>query len=850
MTKTVFGLGVLAAVLLLAGAPLMIVLMNGSDIAVLIGAAVLLIALGWFFFAPRKAIHATSEGKNQSIEIIVKGGYSPDTIQATVGVPLHITFDRQESGSCTEKVLIPAFRISADLPANRRTVVTFTPDTPGTYEFACGMNMVHGKLIIKPAGAPTVESEKVQTPLEAPDEYQSSGLELWAQSESDATIGRVAEIRDLTRRVIIGAVLTLPVLIAVMGDALGVNMPSVLMNHWTQLALITPVMFYVGAPIHTIGWLTLRHRSAEMNTLITLGTSAAYGYSVLATFAPRILPTNVRAVYFEAVGVIITLILFGRLLETRAKAGTGEAIRALLDLQPPTARVLRNDSEIEIPVEQVLVGDVVIVRPGEKIPVDGIVVSGRSAVDESMVTGESIPVEKEQDVIVIGGTLNGTGSLHIRTTKIGVNTVLAQIIKMVQQAQATKAPIQRLADSISSIFVPAVIAISILTFASWYILGPAPAFTYALVAAVSVLIIACPCALGLATPLSIMVSTGKGAQAGVLIRSAEALETAHKIDSVILDKTGTITAGKPLLTDVVALPGFDENQVLRLVASAERESEHPLASAIVNGANAKGLNLAKFDEFSSVTGQGVRALVENYVVLVGNRKLLDENSIDSEALVEIENRLAGQGKTPMLVAINGKAAGVVAVADTVRLTSLASISALQRLGLRTLMITGDNARTANAIGAQVGILEADIRSQVLPENKASAVAELQKQGHLVAMVGDGINDAPALAQADVGFAIASGTDAAIEAADITLMSGSLKGVVTAIELSRSTMTNIRQNLFFALIYNGLGLPIAAGVLYPVIGLRLSPMIAAGAMALSSLSVVLNANRLRSWHPSP
>ena len=823
--------------------------MNGSDIAVLIGAVVLLLALGWFFFAPRKATQVTTLGNNQSVEIIVKGGYSPDTIQATVGIPVQITFDRRESGSCTEKVIIPAFRIAADLPANRRTVVTFTPDTPGTYEFACGMNMVHGKIIINPAGVSDTVSKDLEPPFENPVDTQSTGLDLFADDESNGAIGRVAEIRDLTRRVIIGAVLTLPVLIAVMGDALGINIPSFLMNHWTQFALITPVMLYVGAPIHTIGWLTLRHRSAEMNTLITLGTTAAYGYSVLATFAPRILPTNVRAVYFEAVGVIITLILFGRLLEVRAKAGTGEAIRALLELQPPTARVLRNNTEIEIPVEQVVVGDEVIVRPGEKIPVDGIVESGRSAVDESMVTGESIPVEKGQGDIVIGATLNGTGALHIRTTKVGVNTVLAQIIKMVQQAQATKAPIQRLADSISSIFVPAVIAISIVTFASWYILGPAPAFTYSLVAAVSVLIIACPCALGLATPLSIMVSTGKGAQAGVLIRSAEALETAHKIDSVILDKTGTITAGKPLLTEVLALPGFEEDYVLRLVASAERESEHPLASAIITGAITKGLVLLKIEEFSSMTGRGVRALVDDNVVLVGNRKLLSENGIDSSALVEIENRLSGEGKTAMLVALNGKAAGVVAVADTVRPTSFASITALQGLGIRAFMITGDNSRTANAIGAQVGISESDIQSQVLPENKASAVMELQKQGHLVAMVGDGINDAPALAQADVGFAIATGTDVAIEAADITLMSGSLTGVVTAIELSRSTMTNIRQNLFFALIYNGIGLPIAAGILYPVLGLRLSPMIAAAAMALSSLSVVLNANRLRSWHPA-
>ncbi len=823
--------------------------MSGSDLAVLIISGALLSALAWFFFAPRKATHTRNEGKNQSIEIVVKGGYSPDTIQATVGVPLQITFDRQESGSCTEKVSIPAFLIAADLPANKRTTVIFTPDKLGTYDFACGMNMVHGKLLINPDSNSVPAETNPSTLSTITKVTDAENLGNFAREEESAAIGRVSEIRDLTRRVIIGAILTLPVLIAVMGDALGVSIPSVLMNHWTQFVLITPVMFYVGWPIHSIGWLTLRHRSAEMNTLITLGTTAAFGYSTVATVVPKILPTTVRSVYFEAVGVIITLILFGRLLETRAKAGTGEAIRALLDLQPPTARVLRNNIEIEIPVEQVMVGDEVVVRPGEKIPVDGVVESGHSAVDESMVTGESIPIEKVPGDMVIGATLNGTGALHIRTSEVGVNSVLAQIIKMVQQAQATKAPIQRLADSISAIFVPAVIAIAIATFATWYVVGPTPAFTYALVAAVSVLIIACPCALGLATPLSIMVSTGKGAQAGVLIRSAEALENAHKIDAVILDKTGTITEGKPILTDVVTLEGFDPDPLLALAAAAEKESEHPLASAILDGARAKGLLLSKAIEFNSITGRGIKAIMDSSVVLIGNQILLYESGIDSSALIPIADRLASEGKTPMLIAVNGRAAGVVAVADTVRGNSAASIAALQRLGLRVLMITGDNPRTANAIGAQVGIGEADIRSQVLPENKAAAVSELQKQGHLVAMVGDGINDAPALAQSDVGFAISSGTDVAIEAADITLMSASLKGVVTAIELSRSTMSNIRQNLFFALIYNGLGLPIAAGLLYPFFGLRLSPMIAAAAMAMSSLSVVLNANRLRNWRPS-
>lgn len=439
--------------------------MSGSDIGVLIGSLVLLVGLGWFFFAPRRATQVLSVGNEQTIDVIVKGGYSPDTIQATAGVPLRITFDRQESGSCTDKVLIPAFRVALDLPANRRTSVVFTPETAGTYEFACGMNMVKGTLIINPSSkdgsSNVINPGKVQEP--ANQNLEQGNVEDLGNSEEEAAVGRNSEIRDLTRRVLIGTILTLPVLFAVMGRAIGITIPSILLNHWTQFVLITPVMFYVGAPIHSIGWLTLRHRSAEMNTLITLGTSAAYGYSVLATLVPSVLPTNVRDVYFEAVGVIITLILFGRLLEVKAKAGTGEAIRALLDLQPPTARVLRNQVEVEIPVEEVVVGDEVIVRPGEKIPVDGIVETGSSAVDESMVTGESMPIEKVPGDIVIGATINGTGSLHIRTTKVGVNTVLAQIIKLVQQAQASKAPIQRLADLISSFFVPAVMAIGILT---------------------------------------------------------------------------------------------------------------------------------------------------------------------------------------------------------------------------------------------------------------------------------------------------------------------------------------------------------------------------------------------------
>ena len=625
-------------------------------------------------------------------------------------------------------------------------------------------------------------------------------------------------------------------------------MPSLLLNHWLQLLLITPVMFYTGWPIHRTGWLALANRGAEMNSLITLGTTAAYGYSLLVTVAPGVLPADVRDVYFEAVGVIITLILLGRLIEVRAKAGTGEAIRALLGLQARTAHVVRDGAEIEIPVEQVAVGDEVLVRPGEKIPVDAIVLSGQSAVDESMVTGEPIPVTKRDGDTVIGATINGTGSLRVRAAKVGADTVLAQIIRLVQQAQASKAPIQRTADSISAYFVPAVMAIAIATFAVWFVAGPPPAGTLALVSAVAVLIIACPCALGLATPLSIMVGTGKGAQAGILIRSAEALETAHKLDTIVLDKTGTITAGKPALTDVVTTGDLDENTLLRLAAAAEADSEHPLAGAVVAGAKQRGVNLPAVTGFDSITGKGIQATVDGHALLVGTSRLLTGAGIDASACEPIAARLSAQGKTPILVAVDGRAAGVLAVADTVKPESTAAIAALGQLGIDVIMITGDNARTATAIATEVGVPR--VLAEVLPEHKASEIARLQAEGRRVGMVGDGINDAPALAQADVGLAIGTGTDVAIEAADITLISGSLTGVVTAIRLSRATMRNIQQNLFFALAYNSIGIPVAAGVLYPFVGIRLSPIIAAAAMALSSLSVVGNANRLRRWRPDP
>lgn len=819
--------------------------MNSSNIAVISISGALLTFLTWFFFGPRRITQTQESESKQSIYITLKGGYSPNTIEAILGVPLYITFDRQESGSCTEKVVFSNFGIVADLPAYKRTVVTFTPNQEGVFDFACGMNMVHGTLIVKS----TKNSVRPELKNESPNSGQTQQLEAPTELDVeiiDDSIERLTEIRGLKRRVLAGSILTLPVLLAIFGNAIGIWTPAFLVNHWTQFILITPVMFFVGAPIHRIGWLTLRHRTAEMNTLITIGTTAAYTFSSFVTFAPNLFPANMRDVYFEAVGVIITLILLGRYFEEKAKAGTGEAIRLLLNLAPQTARIIRNGVEVEVGIDSVVEGDELLVRPGEKIPVDGKIISGHSSVDESMVTGESIPVEKILDDSVIGATINGTGALHIRATRIGSNSILSQIISMVRAAQASKAPIQRLVDAISSVFVPLVIATSIVVFAIWYVVGPTPAFTSALIAAVSVLIIACPCALGLATPLSVMIGTGKGATSGILIRSAKALETSLKISAIILDKTGTITYGKPALTDVIVLEGFKEAEVLSLVASSEFQSEHPLSTAVVHAARERGLTLSTVTDFQSITGQGIRTKIGIDEILIGNLLLLTSNSVEVDKLLKFSDQLSREGKTSILVAINGVAAGVLGVADVVRPTSHASISALHRLGIRTLMITGDNQLTANAIGAQIGITESDIRAQVLPAEKASAVIELQKLGLSVAMVGDGINDAPALAQADVGFAISSGTDVAIEAADITLMSGSIQGVVTTIELSRATMKNIKQNLFFALIYNGIGIPVAAGVFYPFIGLRLSPMIAAAAMALSSLSVVLNANRLRRW----
>jgi P-type Cu+ transporter len=820
-------------------------------LVVLVGAA-LIAGLARYFFGPKTVTQARLNNGVQEVEITVKGGYSPDVIRLTQGVPARVVFDRQEAGDCTSTVVFPDLQLSRHLPAHGRAVVEFTPTEAGRFGFGCAMNMVRGSLEVEPSGsdgaAALGDLPRVGTAPPTIGSIPGSATALGpTDGQDEEAAARQAEIADLGRRVVAGALLTLPALYAVMGgEVFGLPVPDWMHNAWVQLVMIAPVFLYTGWPIHRTGWAALRRRTADMNSLITLGTIAAFGYSLVVTVAPGLLPADLRAVYYEAVGVIITLILLGRLLEVRAKAGTGEAIKKLMGMQAKTARVIRDDGELEVAVDEVVPGDVVVVRPGEKVPVDGRILAGASTLDESMVTGESIPVEKGPGDEVIGATINQTGAFQMEATKVGADSMLAQIIRLVQDAQASKAPIQRLVDLIASYFVPTVIFLAITTFVVWFLIGPDPALIFALGTGVTVLIIACPCALGLATPLSIMVGTGKGAEHGILIRSAEALETAHKLDTIVLDKTGTITRGQPALTDVVTLDGWQEDELLRLVASAERSSEHPLGEAIVRGALDRGLQLAEPDAFDSITGKGVEVTLEGRQVLVGNQRLLTDAGVDTHDLEPHAIALAEAGKTPMLVAIDGRPAGLVAVADTVKADSAAAVATLQQLGLEVVMITGDNRRTAAAIARQVGITR--VLAEVLPEDKAAQVRRLQAEGKRVGMVGDGINDAPALAQADVGLAIGTGTDVAMEAADITIISGELRGIVTAITLSRATMRNIKENLVFAWGYNTIGIPIAAGVLYPFIGLLLSPMIAAAAMAASSLSVVGNANRLRRYRP--
>jgi len=617
---------------------------------------------------------------------------------------------------------------------------------------------------------------------------------------------------------------------------------------WGGLALLTlPVMFWAGSHYFTGMWQAFKHRQANMHTLIAVGVSAAWLYSTVAVLAPHVFPTQALAqTFYDVTAVVVALVNLGLLLELKARGRTSEAIKKLIGLQAKTARVIRDGVEMDIPFEEVLVGDTVVVRPGEKIPVDGVVLEGTSSVDESMITGESIPVEKHAGDEVIGATMNQTGSFRFRATKVGKDTALAQIIRLVQDAQGSKAPIQRVVNQVAHYFVPTVIMLAVAAATTWFVFGPQPSFIYALIVFVTTLIIACPCALGLATPTSLTVGIGKGAEQGILIRSGDALQTTMRLQTIVLDKTGTITKGKPELTNVVAETGFDEDEMLRLAAAVERSSEHPLATAIVEGAKARNISLPEVTNFKAIPGHGVEADVEGKHVLLGNTKLMTRYDIPLGRLVAEAQRLADDGKTPMYIAIEGRAAGIVAAADTVKDESVAAIAALKRLGLEVVMLTGDNRRTADAIGRQVGVDR--VLAEVLPQDKAHEVQKLQLESKKVGMVGDGINDAPALTQANVGLAIGTGTDVAIEAADITLISGSLTGVVTAIEISKATMRNVRQNLFGAFIYNAFGIPIAMGLLYPFIGVLLSPLIAAAAMAASSVTVVTNANRLRGWHP--
>jgi Cu+-exporting ATPase len=618
---------------------------------------------------------------------------------------------------------------------------------------------------------------------------------------------------------------------------------------WIQFALATPVVLWGGWPFFQRGWASVVNRSLNMFTLIALGTGTAYFYSVVAALAPGLFPDSFRtesgevAVYFEAAAVIVTLVLLGQVLELRARSQTSSAIKALLGLAPKTARVVREDgTEIDIPLEHVEPGDRLWVRPGEKIPVDGVVLDGNSSVDESMVTGESIPVEKIEGDRVTGGTVNGTGSFVMRAERVGSETLLAHIVRLVSEAQRSRAPIQRLADVVASYFVPAVVLVAVITFIVWALVGPEPRLAYALVSAVAVLIIACPCALGLATPMSIMVGTGRGATAGVLIKNAEALEVLEKVDTLVVDKTGTLTEGKPRLTSVVALPGRSEPELLRLAASLERASEHPLASAIVAGAREKDLELADVKDFRSLTGKGVTGTVDGHAVALGNLKLLEELVIDPGALAGQAEGLRRDGQTVLFVAVNGRPAGLLGVADPIKQSTPEAIRMLHRDGVRIVMLTGDSRTTAEAVARKLGLDQ--VEAEVLPEQKSEAVKRLQAQGRVVAMAGDGINDAPALAQAQVGIAMGTGTDVAMETAGVTLVKGDLRGIARARRLSRGTMRNIRQNLFFAFIYNSLGVPLAAGVLYPVFGLLLSPIIASAAMTFSSVSVISNALRLR------
>jgi Cu+-exporting ATPase len=661
------------------------------------------------------------------------------------------------------------------------------------------------------------------------------------------------ELIDMTRRFWVSVVLALPVFLMGMSDFLpGRPLERIVSPEtlgWIQLVMTTPVVLWCGWPFFVRAWQSIINRSLNMFTLIGLGVGVAYVYSVVAKLFPKAFPASFREMgvvplYFEAAAVITMLVLLGQVLELKARSRTGLAIKALLGLAPKTARrVLPDGNEADVSLDQVAVGDHLRVRPGEKVPVDGVVIEGVSAIDESMVTGEPIPVEKVTGDRVIGSTVNTTGAIVIRAERVGADTLLSRIVQMVADAQRSRAPIQKLADLVAGYFVPIVIVLAILTFAIWATVGPAPRLAHALINSVAVLIIACPCALGLATPMSIMVAMGKGASAGVLFRNAEAIETMRKIDTLVMDKTGTLTQGKPTLVSVITAEGFDESKLLRLAASLERASEHPLAAAIVTGAKERGVELVKVESFDSITGKGVRGQIEGREVALGNRALLDQLAVDSGDLSEQAEAMRIEGETVMYVVIDKRAAGLIAIADPIKASTPEAIQALHDDGIRLVMLTGDSATTAKAVAAKLGI--EDVIAEVLPDQKVAAVERLQSEGRMVAMAGDGINDAPALARANVGIAMGTGTDVAMESAGVTLVKGDLRGIVRARRLSQATMLNIKQNLFWAFVYNSVGVPIAAGILYPFFGILLSPMIAAAAMSFSSVSVIGNALRLRS-----
>ncbi|MBE9001718.1 cadmium-translocating P-type ATPase [Nostoc sp. LEGE 12447] len=703
--------------------------------------------------------------------------------------------------------------------------------------------------------------EKIQTAIAAAGYSSDSLQEELLSEEDDAEIAsRQALQRELFLKVIVGGVISIFLFLGSLPMMTGLNfplIPSFLQNPWVQLVLTTPVIFWCGGSFYRNGWKTLKRHTATMDTLIALGTSAAYIYSLFVTVFPKffIVQGLIPHVYYEVAAIVITLILLGRLLENRARGQTSEAIRKLIGLQARDARVIRDGIEIDVPIAEVRINDVILVRPGEKIPVDGEVIAGDSTVDEAMVTGESLPVKKQPGDEVIGATINGAGAFQFRVTRVGNDTFLAQIVKLVQQAQGSKAPIQRLADQVTGWFVPAVIAVAIATFVIWF--NFTGNLTLATMTTVGVLIIACPCALGLATPTSVMVGTGKGAENGILIKGADSLELAHKIQTIVLDKTGTLTQGKPTVTDFVTVNGTangNEIKLLQLAATVERNSEHPLAEAVVKYAQSQEVSLTEVKNFQANAGSGVQGVVSNQLVQIGTQRWLTELGINTMSLQQYKDAWEAAGKTVILIAVDGELQGIMGIADALKPSSAAVVKALQKLGLEVVMLTGDNRKTADAIAGEVGIER--IFAEVRPDQKAAIIQSLQgeiekspnSKSKIVAMVGDGINDAPALAQADVGIAIGTGTDVAIAASDITLISGDLQGIVTAIQLSHATINNIKQNLFFAFIYNVIGIPIAAGILFPIFGWLLNPIIAGAAMALSSLSVVSNALRLRNFQP--